>query len=254
MTVVIVQFLGSGDAFGSGGRLQPCISVRTEDSHVLVDCGASALIGMRQQGIDPATIDAVVVTHLHGDHFGGLPFLVLDAQFRRGERPLLLAGPPGLRERVGRAMEVFFPGSSGVERRFELRFLEIPERTETAVGPLAVTGYEVPHPSGAPAYALRLVCEGKVIAYSGDGEWSEALVEAARGAVLFICEAYSYEKSIRHHLSYATLRRHRERLECRRIVLTHMSADMLAHRSEVSEELAEDGLTLSLEGRGNRRP
>lgn len=195
MTVVTVQFLGSGDAFGSGGRLQPCISVRTEDSHVLVDCGASALIGIRQQGIDPATIDAVVVTHLHGDHFGGIPFLVLDAQFRRGERPLLLAGPPGLRERVGRAMEVFFPGSSGVERRFELRFLEIPERTETAVGPLAVIGHEVPHPSGAPAYALRLACEGKVIAYSGDGEWSEALVEAARGADLFICEAYYYEKT-----------------------------------------------------------
>lgn len=246
MTAVTVQFLGSGDAFASGGRFQACISVRSERAHVLLDCGTSSLVAMRQLGVDPESVDAVVVTHLHGDHFGGIPFLVLDAQFGRRERPLLLAGPPGLRERALQAMDVFFPGSSTTERRFELRFVELAERIETVVGAVAVTGYEVPHASGAPAYALRLVCGGTVVAYSGDGAWSEALVEAARGADLFICEAYSFEKPIKHHLAYATLREHRARLDCRRIVLTHMGADMLARRAEVDEETAEDGLSLTL--------
>src|SRR5919204_495218 len=108
-------FLGSGDAFGSGGRLQACISVRSEQAHVLLDCGASSLVAMKRLGVEPNSVDAVVLTHLHGDHFGGIPFLVLDGQFSRRERPLLVAGPPGTRERVVQAMEVLFPGSSGVE-------------------------------------------------------------------------------------------------------------------------------------------
>lgn len=246
MPVVTVQFLGSGDAFGSGGRSQACISVRFEQAHVLLDCGATALVAMRRFGVYPASVDVVVVSHLHGDHFGGLPFLVLDAQFGRRERPLLVAGPPGLQERTLRAMEVLFPGSSRIERRFELRFVELPERTETTLGPVSVIGYEVPHASGAPSYALRLDCDGKVLAYSGDCEWSEALVEVTRGADLFICEAYTFEKPIKNHLAYATLRQHRARLDCGRIVLTHMSPDMLARRADVAEELAEDGLVVSV--------
>ena len=244
--MVTVQFLGSGDAFGSGGRFQACISVRAEGSHLLLDCGATSLVAMKRLGVDPSSVDAVIVTHLHGDHFGGIPFLVLDAQFARRERPLVVAGPPGLRERVPRAMEVLFPGSSAVERKFELRLVELPARMATAVGAFVVTGYEVPHASGAPAYALRLACGDKVVAYSGDAEWSEALVEAARGADLFICEAYFFEKPIKNHLAYATLREQRARLDCQRIVLTHMSADMLGRRAEAVEETAEDGLTLTL--------
>ena len=246
LEMVTVQFLGSGDAFGSGGRLQACISVRAEGAHVLLDCGATSLVAMKRLGVDPGTVDAVIVSHLHGDHFGGIPFLVLDAQFGRRERPLLVAGPPGLRERVLEAMEVLFPGSSQTERRFELRLIELPERTETAVGAVAVTGYVVPHASGAPAYALRLACGGRVVAYSGDTEWTDALVDAAAGADLFICEAYFFDKAIKNHLAYATLREHRSRLDCRRVVLTHLSADMLARRAEVTEDVAEDGLTITL--------
>src|SRR5215216_441431 len=112
LTMVAVRFLGSGDAFGSGGRFQACISVRAHEAHVLLDCGATTLVAMRRLGVDPGSVDAVVVSHLHGDHFGGLPFLVLDAQFSRRERPLVVAGPPGVEERVRAAMEVLFPGSS----------------------------------------------------------------------------------------------------------------------------------------------
>ena len=244
--MVSVQFVGCGDAFGTGGRFQACISIRATEAHVLLDCGASSLVALRRLGLAPTSIDTVIVSHLHGDHFGGIPFLVLDQQFARRDRPLLMAGPPGLGERVTRAMEVLFPGSSQIERRFELRLIELPERLTTRISSLEVTPYAVVHPSGAPAYAVRLVGDGKVIAYSGDTEWTDVLVEVARGADLFICEAYTFDRAVKYHLSYSALARERARLECRQLVLTHMSADVLSRLPEVDAQVAEDGLSFTL--------
>ena len=239
-----VRFLGSGDAFGSGGRFQTCIHVESGASQLLLDCGASSLIAMRRFGVDPQAIDTVILSHLHGDHFGGVPFLILDGQFKRRTRPLLVAGPPGVEKRVREAMEVFFPGSTRIERKFETRFVELADRVAVEVGPVHVTGYEVSHASGAPPFALRITGEGKIVTYSGDTEWTESLVDAARGADLFIAEALSYDKRIRYHLDLATLLEHRSRLDCRRLILTHMGEDLLARLDGVAVEAAEDGKQL----------
>ena len=242
-----MRFLGSGDAFGSGGRLHTCIQVSSEEATFLIDCGASSLIAMKRFGVDPSSIDAVLVTHLHGDHFGGIPFFVLDAQLvSRRTRPLTVAGPPGLESRVYDSMEALFPGTSQVRRRFELGFVELPEGEATGIGTLTVTSYGVVHPSGAPACALRVECGGKVISYSGDTEWTDSLLSAARDADLFVCEAYFFEKKIPYHLDYRTLMEHRSELGCRRLILTHMSEDMLGRLGDIETERAEDGKSLSL--------
>jgi len=241
-----VQFVGAGDAFGSGGRFQACISLRTPTSHSLLDCGASSLIAMKRLGIDPGSVETVLLSHLHGDHFGGIPFLILDGQFSRRERALDVVGPPGTRERVLRAMEVLIPGSSTVARRFEVRFVELAARQKVRIGELGVTALEVPHPSGAPAFALRVALGGATVGYSGDGAWSDALVEVADGADLMICEAYSFDRPIKFHLSHAELMANRDRLRCARLVLTHPGPDMLAHAAEAEAELAADGMVIEL--------
>jgi ribonuclease BN (tRNA processing enzyme) len=243
---VKVRFLGSGDAFGSGGRFQTCIHLQSGASQLLLDCGASSLIAMRRFGVDPQAIDTVLLTHLHGDHFGGVPFLILDGQFRRRTRPLTVAGPPGVEARVRQAMEVFFPGSTAIERRFETRFVELAEREAVEVGPVRVTGFSVVHASGAPPFALRVAAEGRIVAYSGDTEWTESLVDAARGADLFIAEALFYDKRVKYHLDLTTLLRERARLECRRLIVTHMGEDMLARVDGLEVEAAEDGKELLL--------
>lgn len=246
MSQVQVQFLGSGDAFGSGGRFQTCFLLRGSDGSVLIDCGASSLIAMKRFGVDPLEIGWVLLSHLHVDHFGGVPFLILDGQFSRRTRPLVVAGPPGLRARLEAAMEVGFPGSTTVERRFATELIELPERVATAVGPAAVTPFEVAHASGAPSYALRVAYGGKVITYSGDTEWTDSLIEAAQDADLFICEAYFFNKKIKFHLDYQTLREHRHRLTCRRLILTHMSQDVLKRLNEVEFDYAMDGQVVEL--------
>jgi ribonuclease BN (tRNA processing enzyme) len=253
---LLVQFAGSGDAFGSGGRFQACIWLHGRDpigrNHtMLVDCGASSLIALRRLGLDPAEIDTVVLSHLHGDHFGGVPFLILDAQFNGRLRPLLIAGPAGVRARVNACMEAMFPGSTTAARGFETRFEEISgDLAPLIAGGAAVSAAEVVHASGAPALALRIRLGGRIFAYSGDTEWAPALAEVSRGADLFACEAYTFTKKIPYHLDYATLQDHVGQLAARRIVLTHMSGDMLAHLHEVGHEVglepAHDGLTIEL--------
>ena len=212
----------------------------------MVDCGASSLIAVKRAAVYPNDIDVALITHLHGDHFGGIPFFILDGQFSRRSRRLLIAGPPGLTERVIQAMEVFFPGSSRAQRKFETEFLELAEGVPATVGPLRVTPYEVVHACGAPPYALRIELDGRTIVYSGDTEWTDRLIPAAAGADLFISEAYFYDKRVRFHLDYVTLAEHRTQLGCKRLIVTHMGPDMLARVAELPVEAAYDGLEVSL--------
>jgi len=243
---VQLRFLGSGDAFGSGGRLQTCLCLDTGAGLLLLDCGATSLVAMRRVGVDPGDVGWVALTHLHGDHFGGLPFLILDGQFRRRARPLVIAGPPTVGARLDAAMEVFFPGSTAVVRRFATEIAELRPEAPAQLGPARVHAFPVIHASGAPAYALRVECAGRVVAYSGDTEWTDALREAARGADLFVCEAYTFDRPLRYHLDYATVRREAASLGCRRLVLTHMGPEMLARAAEADHERAEDGLSIDL--------
>jgi len=241
-SAVRVQFLGSGDAFGSGGRLQSCILVIHPGGRFLIDCGASAMVSLRRFSVDPNTIECVFLTHLHGDHFGGLPFFTLDAQLvSRRTAPLLVAGPPGLSTRLPSAMESLFPGSSGVKRKFDIDLREMEPGVSLVAGAVRVMPFIGLHPSGDNAYSLRFDIGGKVIACSGDTEWTEALAEAARGADLFIAEAYCYDKKIPFHLDYGTLAEKSAGLGIRRTVITHMSADMLSKTGLAQCDVADDG-------------
>jgi ribonuclease BN (tRNA processing enzyme) len=241
-----VTVVGSGDAFGSGGRFQTCMALAdgAGPPTVLVDCGATSLTALRRLQIDPGAVETVIVSHLHGDHFGGLPFLVLDGQFRRRTQDLTVVGPPGTQERLERAMEVLYPGSSTVRRRFEVRVVEHADRSVLELGSWSVTPFEVSHASGAPAYAVRVQAASGSMAYSGDTEWTPALVEAADGVGLFLCEGYSPDP-VRWHLDLATLASHRGELACRRLVLTHLSPSALT--SDLSDwEVAYDGMQLDV--------
>ena len=245
---VEVLFAGSGDAFGSGGRLQTTICLSGAGPLVLVDCGATALIGLRRAGVDPNDVAAVVVTHLHGDHFAGLPFLVLDGQFRRRERDLVVAGPVGTAARLRAAMDVLYPGMADVRRRFEVRVVELVPGEPADLGAAEVTGVGVVHASGAPALAVRVRYGGRTVAYTGDTEWTPAIVEAADGADLFVAEAYAWDRRIRYHLDWSTLAGHRAELGCARLAVTHMGPEMLGRVGELPADVlaAEDGLLVPL--------
>ena len=244
---VELQILGCGDAMGSGGRLHSCFSLQSGPTRLLIDCGATGLLAMRRFGVDPGSIDTVVLTHLHGDHFTGLVFFLLEARHvSKRQAPLLIAGPPGVESRLMAAMEVMFPGSTQTGYPFPLTFAEMHAGRGSRLGEATVTPYEVVHPSGAPSHALRVELAGKVITFSGDTEWTDALLEAARDADLFLCESQHFTPFPNHHLDYQTLMSKREALTCKRLLLTHLGAQMLARAGELEFECAEDGMTITL--------
>jgi ribonuclease BN (tRNA processing enzyme) len=213
---------------------------------VLLDCGATSLSALKRLGLDPGEIVAVFISHLHGDHFGGLPFLILDGQFSRRTMPLTLVGPPGTATRLADTMECLFPGSSTAPRRFAVEVAELAPGTSSTLCGVTVRAWEADHPSGTAALLLRLDLAGRTIAYTGDTAWTGAIAEAAADADLLIAEAYYWDKNIPYHLRLADINAHLDQLTARRIILTHMSADVLDVSHETSFEQAHDGLTITL--------
>ena len=242
-----LQFVGCGDALGSGGRQNTCFHVTGERVNFLIDCGATSLPALKRLGIARDDIDLILITHFHGDHFAGLPFLLLDAQFTRRTRPLVIAGPQGIETRLANLMEALFEHSSKTQQRFDLSVVALEPEQSRTFGEVKVTPYPVVHgESGGPFLAYRIEAEGRVIAYSADTEWTDMLIPAARGADLFIAEAYYYDKIVKNHLSLKTLEAHLPEINAKRLVLTHMSEDMLARLSELPYLAAEDGMAVEL--------
>jgi ribonuclease BN (tRNA processing enzyme) len=242
-----LQFVGCGDALGSGGRFNTCFHVTGDRVNFLIDCGASSLPALKRLDIARDDIDLILITHFHGDHFAGLPFFMLDAQFSRRSRPLVIAGPEGIEMRLTQVMEALFEHSSRTKPKFDLSVVALKPEERRTFGSVTVTPYHVVHgESGGPFLGYRIEAEDRVIAYSADTEWTETLIPLAREADLFIAEAYYYDKVVKNHLSLATLEARLPEIKPKRLVLTHMSDDMLGRLDTLAHTAAHDGMIVEL--------
>ena len=242
-----LRFVGCGDAFGSGGRYNTCFHITGRRVNFLIDCGASSLPALKRQGIARDDIDLILITHFHGDHFGGLPFFLLDAQFTRRTRPLVIVGPDGIEVRLKQTMEAMFENSSRTTQRFELSVVALGAEATRSFGAVDVTPFAVVHgESGGPFLGYRIEAEGRVIAYTADTEWTETLIPLGRDADLLIAEAYYYERVVKNHLSLKTLEARLGEIKPKRLVLTHMSDDMLGRLDTLGYEAASDGMVVEL--------
>lgn len=208
-----------------------------------MDCGASSLIGLKREAIRTNDIQLILITHFHADHFGGLPFFIIDAQlFSKRNQPLTIVGPPGMVQRYEQVMEFSFPGSSKTKQKFDLSFIELKPTEAAEVAGVKVKPFQALHgESKGPFFSYRLEAENRTLAYTGDTEWNEELVVAAYQTDLFIAEAYFLEKKVKYHLDLATLTEQLPLIQSKRLILTHMSEDMLARLKSLNFETAYDG-------------
>ena len=241
---MMLRVLGSGDPFGSGGRNQSAYLVEAGSRRILLDCGPATVASLKKLRVDTARIDLVLLTHFHGDHVAGLPFLFHDYQHvTRCRAPLQVAGPRGVRRRVEEIYRALFPGRRRRRFRVEYRVLQADRPFRPAgMGDLRIVPFRVLHQASAPGFGYILEAGGRRRVYSGDTGWFEGLVRAVRGADLFLCDCTHRERRTPGHLSLEELAAHRSRLEARRILLTHLGPGMARSRGARGFELARDGM------------
>jgi ribonuclease BN (tRNA processing enzyme) len=242
-----VRFLGTGDAFGSGGRLPTATLLRGASGTLLVDCGPATLPALRGHGGSPEDVDAIVLTHLHGDHFSGIPFLLMDAHYASARtRPLVIVGPAGVEAAVARAHDVLFPGAGVLSFRFPLVYQEFEAGVPMDAGPGRVTPMPVSHSVAIPCFGVRIEMAGVVVAFTGDTEWTPTLPSLAAGADLFVCECFGFDAAPPHHLDFRTLTAHRSEFACRQLLLTHMGEEMLSRAAALGLATTADGLLVTV--------
>jgi len=243
---VDVTFLGTGDAFASRGRFQSGYLIEGDGCKILMEAGPTVLCAMKRMEVKPADIDVILISHLHGDHFGGLPFLILEYLWESPRRTtMVIAGPRHLEERTWVLFRTMFPFSRGdLERvKRQLKFVVLEPGDDKRIGPARVRTIRVPHMKRNPSLALRVELAGKTIAFTGDSGWTDALVPFTAGADLFMCECtYFQSTQLDFHMNYPLLVKKRSSLDVGRMLLTHIGREVMEHDSEVKLEMAADGM------------
>ncbi|MCF6178057.1 MAG: MBL fold metallo-hydrolase [Geopsychrobacter sp.] len=247
MTPLTLTFVGSGDAFASGGRLQSAIHLASAEGGLLLDCGATLLTGLHNCQLTTNQIDSVIISHLHGDHFGGLPFLLLEALFvQQRRKPLNIYGPPGLEERISETCHALYPGALDAPLPFALNIHPYNAPTQNAEQFFRISSQPARHGRHAAACSFVIELEGRRIAYSGDTEWHAGLLSLAANSDLFICECCTFDQKLPGHINYLTLKKYKKKITAKQIILTHTGAQIDSHRQQIDLPIAHDGLSIKL--------
>jgi ribonuclease BN (tRNA processing enzyme) len=242
-----LHVLGCGDAFGSGGRNQSGYLVEASDRLFLLDCGPTTLLALKRAGFDPTELDAILLSHLHGDHFGGIPFFFIEYLYQKPRHnPLTIAGPAGTEERVRGLLALMYPSGQSPQEIPPTRFQVLTPERHCSVNGIDVFPFRVPHQTHDVSLGLRVGYEGKQILFSGDSAWTDVFVDQARGVDLFLCECSFYREQPGMHVNYHALQANLSRLDCKKLLLTHLGEEMLARRDELAATSAEDGVVIEI--------
>jgi ribonuclease BN (tRNA processing enzyme) len=242
-----VTVLGAGDAFGSGGRRQSSYLVSAPSGAFLMDAGPTVLAGLKDAGHLTSEIDFVLLSHLHGDHFGGLPFMIMEYLYERPrDRELLIAGPAGTEQRVMDLFRVMYKEAAARPPTFPIRFQTLVADENVTIGGVAIEPFAVPHQEHEPSLALKIRTDGKTLLYSGDSGWTEEFVHRTADVDLFLCECCYWDTKVDFHINYPQFAKNRGRIRARRVVLSHLGREVLEKLDQIKEECARDGMVIRL--------
>lgn len=223
-------FIGSGNAFADAR----CWSGFLLNGRYLFDAPPSALYALKRGGADLDALDVVLVSHFHGDHFFGLPFLLLEYAYAGGSgtratarsRDLVIVGPPGVAEKVESLLALGYPGLVGKDLGFRRRYVEMEPGRAVEVAGLRVEAAQMNHAMDSLPLCLgfRVETAGRRLAYTGDTAWTDALVELGQGVEVFVSDCnYPDDFDRPEHLSLDEIGVLRHRLDERTtIILTHL--------------------------------
>ncbi len=243
-----IKFIGSGDAFGTAGKGNTCILLKSNlHGCILLDIGASAMPALKKSEIDLLQVSTILITHFHGDHFGGLPQFLLDAQIiLQRTHPLTIVGPKGLVEKVWQLQEAMYPGTSDLEYTFPINFIEMNHKEHVFNEKFKVEYWPMIHSAKSNPHGVRLFIDDFLIAYTGDTEWQDSIIAFADKCNILVMECFSFEEPSPMHLNYEVIMRNLNKLRSDRIILTHLGPSMIDNIQTSLLEIAQDGLEIDL--------
>jgi len=219
-----LTFLGSGNAFASGGRYWSSFLV---DNKYLFDAPPTLLPHLKQLGISLPDIEVVFISHHHGDHFIGLPFLLLEYVYMTPRtQDLYIVGPPG----VERWMEDFadrcYPDITR-DAGYKRRYLDAVPHKDLTAGSVRFRAVPMNHVKDSmQAFGYRAAINGKTLAYTGDTMFCEEVFELADGADVLVVDCTYSDGSGPEHMGLDDIKVIRQRISPHTtMVLTHLNGE-----------------------------
>jgi ribonuclease BN (tRNA processing enzyme) len=238
MTDLRLTFIGSGNAFSPGGL---CCNGFLVNGRFLFDAPPQALSSLNHLKVDPNDIDAVILSHHHGDHFLGLPFLLLHWRWKGRTRPMRIIGPSGT-ERLGKEIaESVFPGVLA-DIGYDLEWEDIAGGKAARVDGLEMEAHEMIHDSGLElclGYKARIA--GRKFSYTGDTILCDAVRDLTKDVEVMVSECASRADKIPVHMNLVDdIPEVRAALDKRaELILTHITPDVTPngfHRTRVAAD------------------
>lgn len=218
-----ITFLGSGNAFASGGRYWSSFLV---DQRCLFDAPPTLLAHLKQLSINLTGIETIFLSHQHADHFVGLPFLMLEYLYMTERKnDLFIVGPPGVEEWMEDFANRCYPELHSKEAGYRRVYVEARANEELTAGPVkfrAIPMNHVKHSMNAFGYKARI--GGKTVAYTGDTMYCEEILDLGEGADVLVVDCTYTDGSGPEHMGLDDVKVIRQRLSpATTMVLTHLS-------------------------------
>ncbi len=240
-----IHFLGVGEACDSRHG-NTSILIRSSGHTLLLDCGFSVPHRFFALGSDPDMLDMIWISHFHGDHFLGLPLILLRFWEMGRAKPLHFIGQPELEEKVLTGLELAYPGFSR-RLQFPLSFHVITPEMKRQVMGFQFEAAESGH--SQRNLGVRIATEDHKIYYSGDGRPTEANQGLMRNCDLVIHEAFTLRDRVPGHSSVSTCRELAARLQLKYCALVHIEYRTRVNQNRIEEIIADTpGLFLPEDG------
>jgi ribonuclease BN (tRNA processing enzyme) len=255
---VRLTVVGSSDAFNSVGRSHSCYLIEAHDfGPIMIDFGATALMGLRRAGREPTEIRGWAITHVHGDHLSGFPFLLIDGMFNmRRHAPLEVVGPVRCRQKIDEYLETSYAEVVPFPRPFEMNVVEIAPGEEAKLAGATILGFPAEHmsPPDRPLSLRVIAPDGRYVTFSGDTEMNDALLEAAVGAELLVAECTGMKPPIGRHCSWVEWAAVLPEVRAKRVLFSHLDEEVRRRAPELVAgapvgppiAFADDGLVLEI--------
>nr|WP_321260546.1 ribonuclease Z [uncultured Pseudodesulfovibrio sp.] len=224
-----VTFAGVGEAFDD--KLpNTSLLVHAGSSTVLLDCGFTAACVFWGMAANPLKLDAVYISHFHGDHYFGLPALLVRSIEEGRTKRLTILGPSGIESRVTRLMEMAY--SNALARaKFSIFFIECDPGQDFKHAGFRFRFAMSDH--AMPCQAIRLDTADKSMFYSGDGQPTDDTLELALGCDLVVHESYSLDQEKTGHGSVESSVDFARKANAKACALVHVKRTVRRERKDV---------------------